>query len=83
MLSGHYRYGYLGEVLHSTAGKWDPIQRRLTVTTFADRVWGFESTSSVTKGCWLSFSGASHANFYSAFEATLDFFMNEVMTHIM
>lgn len=75
----HDRIGYAGEVLHSTAGKWDPVQRRLTITNYAPRIWGFESTSSVKEGCWYPFTGASHANFFVTFEATLDVFMNEVM----
>eukprot|EP00884_Botryococcus_braunii_P004156 jgi/Botrbrau1/13741/Bobra.0356s0017.1 len=69
-----------GEVLHSTAGDWDPVQRKLHITNYAERIWGFESTSSVIEDCWFAFSGASHMNFFTTFEATLDIYMNEDYT---
>lgn len=72
------RIDFPGEVLHSTAGDWDPLQRKLHLTNYAERIWGFESTSSVKLDCWFAFSGAAHMNFFTTFEATLDIYMNEV-----
>eukprot|EP00884_Botryococcus_braunii_P013961 jgi/Botrbrau1/22566/Bobra.176_1s0002.1 len=69
--------GYEAEVLHSTAGDWDPVQRKLRIYIYGERIWGFESSDSVVEDCALPFSGASHVNFQTSFETTLDIYMNE------
>lgn len=70
--------GYEAEVLHSTAGDWDPVERKLRIYIYGERIWGFEDTTTVVQDCALPFSGASHVNFQTSFETTLDIYMNEV-----
>lgn len=73
------RIGYEWELLLSTAGTWDPVQRVLHLRNYGERVIGFESTSSSKAGCWYTLSGAAHINFFTLTRQTLDIYMNEVI----
>lgn len=71
-------YGYAWELLLSSAGAWDPVQRVLHLTCAAERTIGFESSTSVRKGCWYTESAAAHMNFFAFAGTTMDIYMNEV-----
>ena len=71
----------LPEQAISTAGVWDPAQRKLSLNVFDSRVWALHDTSSEKKLLggllWLP-SGAAHYNYIQATAPAVDIYFNEV-----
>jgi hypothetical protein len=78
-LLGFPRLGDSTEAL-SSAGRYDPARRKLTIGPTNERAWAFSSTSSERLGFFWSESGAAALNSRLVFENYFDIYFDEVRT---
>lgn len=81
-VDGCGRLKFDAELIASNKGDWDGNLRKLRIENWRPRQWGYEGTSSTIEDCWPNFSGASLMSFFSAFEATLDVYVDEVRSKV-
>lgn len=64
----------------SSAGPWDPALRRLSLSFYGTRNWGYRATSShkAKYGVFWLPSGAAFYSFWAYLELIYDIYFNEV-----